>query len=431
MALSNPQFDQKHFQIENPCLPKHLFHFRKPCLNNQGKVIFISGATGYVGCHLAHSFLAVGHTVVALAREGGRRGVPEKRVQQTIAAVDEEMPVSFDRLIVIPGDVTDSSAEIMAKIHARINRPFDEVWHCVACFKFKEEEREEIEKTNLGGVHHMLDLVLNLNGNGPKPRYFHISTAYSSGRAEGTVPETFIRHGNQFRSLYEWSKHEGEAIVAKYQQENGIDATIFRPSIIVGSPTTTVINYSAYYQVLESLYRLFNRIVIRMGEAFDGNLKIRIPGSYDTRINFVPIEYVSKAMLLIVDEPKLVNDKLKVFNIVNENPVPMSLLHKVASASLGVYGIQIVPPAEFEKAPQSKLERILARCTAFQLPYMNEELHWSMVKFRQLITETQLPPLAMDEAFLSAINKIFFDKGISQKLLTSASQFGVIPFQGK
>lgn len=372
------------------------------------KVVFVTGVTGYVGCHLAYSLLAADHTVVALVRAAGRKRTPETRAQQAITEVDEENPVSFDKLIVIPGDVTDAGPEIRAKIRAEIDRPFTDIWHCVATFKFTEEERKEIEAVNLQGVHNMLDLVLNLNGEGEKPRYFHVSTAYSSGREKGIVPEAFVRHGNEFRSLYEWSKHEGEAIVANYQKEHQLDVTIFRPSIIVGSPATTVVSYTAYYQVIESLYRM-SRFLERKGEDFDGTLDIRLPGHYDTRINFVPIDYVNEAMLLIAAEPSLQNKTLKVFNIVNENPITMRLLHKVASDSMGVSGIKIVPPEELEEASKNRLERAMARSTAFQTPYMSEELHWSMKQFREYVSEEELPPLDMNERFLSAINKMFID----------------------
>lgn len=373
------------------------------------KVVFVTGVTGYVGCHLAYELLKDGHTVVTLVRTSGRRRAPEVRAQQAIAAVDENHPVSFDKLIVIPGDVQDNSEEIMGRIREHSERPFNEIWHCVATFKFTEEERDEIVETNIEGVRHMLEMVLNINGDGEKPRYFHVSTAYSSGREEGIVPEDFVRHGNEFRSLYEWSKHEGEALVAKYQKEHNLDVTIFRPAIIVGSPTTKVISYSAYYQVCEALYRLKKRQQNKMGDAYDGLLDIRLPGRINTKVNFVPIDYVTEAMLLIAAEPELENRNLKVFNIVNENPPEIRLIHRIFCETLGVHGIRIVSDDQFMERGMNSMERVMARSIAFQAPYMMEEMHFATDKFRQYVSEEQLPPLHIDEHFLAAINKIFFN----------------------
>lgn len=374
------------------------------------KVVFLTGATGYVGCHLAYELLKEGHTVVTLVRDSGRKRPPRLRVQQAIAAVNEYHKLSFEKLITIAGDVKDPSDELLGKIAEQVDRPFDEIWHCVATFKFKETERAEIIETNIEGVRHMLEFVLQVNGDKPRPRYYHVSTAYSSGREEGVVPEDFVRHGNEFRSLYEWSKHEGEALVAQYQKKYSMDVTIFRPAIIVGSPNTKVISYSAYYQVVESLYRLRKRLESKMGQTYDGQLNVRLRGLYDTRVNFVPIDYVTEAMLLVAAVPDLVNNELKVFNIVNENPILIELIHRVACDSLGIYGLHLVPPEEFDQLEDlSTMERVILRSTAFQTPYMTEELHFATDKFRQYVSEEELPPLNMDAKFLNAINRIFFE----------------------
>lgn len=373
----------------------------------QEKVAFLTGGTGYVGCHLAYDLLQDGYTVVALVRPRGDE-TPLERVCAAVTAVDENNPPDLSRLIAVAGEVQDTAEDIAQRLRNETTLPVTEIWHCVATFKFTEQAREQIEATNIEGVRHMLDLVRGVNGDGqPRPRYFHVSTAYSSGREAGRVPEAFERHGNEFRSLYEWSKHEGEALVSAYQQEYGLDATIFRPAIIIGSPETNVVSYSAYYQVCEALYRLRKRVA-EQGAQFDGNMGLRIVAAPETRVNFVPIDFVTQGMRLISAVDALENESLKVFNIINETPPTLESIYHNVCYSLDIEGLSLVEPSDFEAEPPNRLERVLARSVAFQAPYMCEELAFEMANFRRYVSFEMLPSPEIDSHFLQAINQHFF-----------------------
>ena len=368
------------------------------------EAVFITGATGYVGCHLAEAYLRRGYEVLVLARDGGGRTAAE-RMADVLTQIDGSVDLS--QLKVVKGDVRDTAEELLAKVRAQTTNPLAEVWHSAATFKFTEAEMDEIQAINIQGVRNMLGFVQAVNGEGARPRYQHVSTAYSTGRAFDSVPEQFHPlPDDAFRSLYEWSKHQGEAQVVAFAQQNNLEATIYRPAIIVGSPNTQVISYSAYYQVCEALHRLRRRIVARVeGPVPD----IRMMGDPETLVNFVPIDFVIEGMVKLAAAVHGHHGTPQLFNVVNEAPPTLQLVHRVVCESLDMGWLKLVPEKAFDGHPMESLERVLARSIAFQAPYMYEEIHFATNRFRHYVSAEELPSPRIDQPFLRAINEIFFN----------------------
>lgn len=372
------------------------------------KLAFITGVTGYVGCHLADKLLRQGYRVIALVRESGRQRSAQVRAMAAIEQVDANAGQYLDDLIVIAGDVQETAAVLLQKIRAQIGTtPIDEVWHCAATFLFREQDRADVKAINIEGVRHMLELVLQINEGAP-PRYFHVGTAYSTGQELEIVPEAYVPGNTGFRSLYEWSKYEGETVVHAYQAEHGLDATIFRPAIIVGSRETKAVSHSAYYQVCDAIYRLRKHFEKKDAD-FDGVFDVRLIGHSRARANFVPIDFVIKAMQLVAEVSSLATPELKVFNIVNEDPPRIGMIHETVCRSLDVHGLRLVEEAVFTDKPMNAVERLLARSVAFQAPYMVRDIKFATERFREIVPLAKLPVPQVNEEFLSDINQAYFE----------------------
>ena len=372
------------------------------------KLAFITGVTGYVGCHLADTLLKEGYRVIALVREGGRRRSAQERAIDSILQVDASAQPYLDNLIVISGDVQETADILLTKIRAQIgNEHIDEIWHCAATFLFREQDREDVRAINIEGVRHMLELTLSVNEESP-PRYFHVGTAYSTGQELEIVPEAYVPGNTGFRSLYEWSKYEGETVVQAYQAEHKLDATIFRPAIIVGSRETKAVSHSAYYQVCDALYRLRKHFEKR-GAAFDGIFDVRLMGHPNARANFVPIDFVIEAMQMVAQVESLATPELKVFNIVNEDPPRIGMIHETVCRSLDIHGLELVEEAVFTDKPMNSVERLLARSVAFQAPYMVRDIKFATKRFREIVPFEKLPVPQVNEEFLEVINQAYFD----------------------
>ena len=373
------------------------------------KTIFLTGATGYVGCHLAHRFLAEGHTVLALVRQKGEQSV-QQRIETAVLEVGPLPNQAMANLLAIPGTVEDSAQELSAALRARFSDPIDEVWHSAAIFNFKERERPLVKATNIEGTRHLLDFSCQIKQAAP-PRFIYISTAYCLGSEfNSPVPEHIPRQVNEFRSIYEWSKHSAERLVDQYQQEQRLDVTIFRPSIVIGTPETAVLCNSGYYQVLTECRRLRTLLERNQGDGFDGNVETRLQGIPSTPINLVPIDFVVASMVYLAHCTHLDPDQTNLFNIVNERPPTAKEVHRALVTSLDMTGLRLVAPEQFEVEPMNQIEKVINRRIAFQAPYMHEQIHFSTNTFRQFVPPHIVPTPMIDLRYMEQVNAIFLSQ---------------------
>ncbi|MEZ4591754.1 MAG: SDR family oxidoreductase [Chloroflexota bacterium] len=370
------------------------------------KTIFLTGATGYVGCHLAHRFLADGHTVLALVRPKNNQSI-QARIETAVTEVGPLSPENLANLIAIPGTVEDSAESLAAAVRSQFNGSIDELWHSAAIFNFKERERPLVQATNIEGTRHQLDLACQLNANTP-PRFFYISTAYCLGsQFNDPVPERIPHSVTGFRSIYEWSKHNAERLVDEYQQAGRLDVAIFRPSIVIGTPETEVLCNSGYYQVLTECRRLRTLLERHVGDEFDGNVQTRLQGNPDSPLNLVPIDFVVDGMVYLAHCTRLDPQQTNLFNIVNEQPPNVKDVHHALVTSLEMTGLKLVHPDHFAAEPMNQIEKKINRRIAFQAPYMHEQIYFATDHFRQFVPQSVLPPPKVDLTYMDQVNAIF------------------------
>lgn len=370
------------------------------------KTIFLTGATGYVGCHLAHQFLADGHIVLALVRPKGKQSV-QRRIETAVREVGPLPKHSLANLIAISGTVADSAQQLANAVRSQCSAPIDELWHSAAVFNFKERERPLVKSINIDGTRRQLELALRLNPDTP-PRFFYISTAYCLGSGfNNPVPEKIPEDVTGFRSIYEWSKHEAERLVDAYQQAGRLDVTIFRPSIVIGTPETAVLCQSGYYQVLTECRRLRTLLKRNQGELFNGNVQTRLQGNPDSPLNLVPIDFVVESMVYLAHGTGLDTGQTNLFNIVNEQPPTIKQVHQAVVTSLKMSGLKLVSPEQFESQPMTQFEKVINRRIAFQAPYMHEQIHFATDAFRQFVPHHVLPSPVVDLAYMVQINAMF------------------------
>ena len=251
----------------------------------------------------------------------------------------------------------------------------------------------------------MLDLTVQLHPEA-HPRFVYISTAYCTGRENNTaVPEHIPPQIEDFRSIYEWSKHEAECRVQAMQKQYGLDAFILRPSIIIGTPETAVACNSGYYQVVGALHRLRETLKDSNGVQFNGNVQTRLLGNAETPLNLVPIDFVVNGMLRITAHPHLAINGLKLFNITNESAPTLGQVHEAVTQSLNIHGLDLVSQADLDAKAMHPIEKIINRRISFQAPYMYETIHFSTDCFRQYVSKELLPTPNVDVAYLIRLNE--------------------------
>ena len=327
------------------------------------KRIFLTGATGFLGSHLAGHFLSDGYVVSVLAR-GSKTGSARDRVETVLQDIGS---VPLDRLTVFEGDISQPGLGLSEADFNRVVSSTDEVWHCAASLSFLPEDRDEIFKMNVGGTRNVLEVVKRIASR----RLHHLSTAYIAGNRSDLAMENEINVGQTFKNPYEESKCEAEIVVADTHRDGKIVATVYRPSIVIGNSTSgRVTHFHGVYAFIRGLWTALERL--RRGTPEDSvvNLPLRLLGAEGTTLNFVPIDYVVDGMVSISRQADSVGETYHLVNPVpTENRVWLPNICRI----LGVEGVQLVPENSFLKTPMTRLEQIFQKQMAFYYQYLQGE----------------------------------------------------------
>lgn len=108
-----------------------------------------------------------------------------------------------------------------------------EIWHFAAIYDLAVR-RDPAMHVNVGGTRNVLDFAGRCRS---LQRFQYISTCYVSGRYPGVFRESDLEKGQTFNNYYEETKYLAEVEVQKRMRE-GLPATIYRPSIVVGDSRT-------------------------------------------------------------------------------------------------------------------------------------------------------------------------------------------------
>ena len=327
------------------------------------KKILLTGATGFLGSHLAARLLHDGHYVTALARSS--KSAPAKsRVEDVLREVGRSR---FENLHVVEGDISLSDLGLNETAKRRIVTSTEEIWHCAASLSFEQENREEIFRMNVDGTRHLLDLVKQT----PTRRLQHVSTAYIAGNRPDVALETDIDVGQTFKNTYEESKCRAELLVADEHRKGALAASVYRPSIVIGdSRSGRVTHFHGVYAFIRALWASLERLRRRMPGTTTVTLPLRVLGRENQTLNFVPIDYVVDGMMEISRRPDSVGGT---YHLANPVPTENRLWLPNICRLLGVEGIQLVGENSFLKTPMTKLEALFQKQMAFYYQYLQGE----------------------------------------------------------
>lgn len=347
------------------------------------KKVLLTGATGFVMRFVAAELLRRGNIIYCLVR-GKKNKSPQERINEALSFVDTSLPLHNCRAI--EGDVTQLDLGIAESAIGF----FDEVWHGAASISFKQEEKDLVRAINVGGTKNVLDFMLKNKIQNLK--YF--STAYVCGRwGKSRFRENDLDGRQMFHNTYEATKFEVEKLLSRQQ---GLNITIFRPSIVVGdSQSGKVINPSGYYSMVR-MFLVMKGFVKKevsknskkcFDEGFyireDGllNLPVKIPCDSESTVNMVHVDYLAN---VVCDIAGKVNSG--VFHIVNNSrdlPTVQWLSDKSLSF-LGLGGFHLVDLYSAKEIRESiidvvtkdllqKLELSIFENGGVYLPYITKE----------------------------------------------------------
>jgi len=168
---------------------------------------FVTGATGFIGGHVARQPVDAGHDVVALARSPGDAG--------DLEALGVELA---------PGDITDPGTLAGPMEGA------DGVFHIAAWYKVGARQRDRAHATNVDGTRNVLEAAREL----AIPRIVYTSTVAIYGDTGGREVDESYRMDGPWLSEYDRTKWLAHYEVALPMIRDGLPLIIVQPGIVHG-----------------------------------------------------------------------------------------------------------------------------------------------------------------------------------------------------
>ncbi|MDF1660923.1 MAG: NAD-dependent epimerase/dehydratase family protein, partial [Planctomycetota bacterium] len=255
--------------------------------------VFLTGATGFLGGHLALKLAESGEKVHCLVRKGSQR---------------DHLKDCLDSLKFFEGSL-DDSPESLAAMKAGLDG-VDSVIHVAGATKKSNVTKERLFAINEGGTKILLDAVIAA---APKiKRFVFVSTMAASGPCVGSEVKN-EEHPALPVSDYGASKKAAEAMVLA--RKDDLPITILRPPGITGPRDPTTL----------SLFKLVQRHLRPVGSR---------------RANFVHVDDIVSGILLLQKHEKAVGE---VFHIGTENH-SISEIGRIIAKLLDTWSVPLFVP---------------------------------------------------------------------------------------
>ena len=368
------------------------------------KKVFLTGGTGFLGSHLALALLEAGHQVTALARPTSAHTARQRMVEVLGRIAEGDLsPQATERLVVLEGDISQPMLGLDQPTVSNLSTTIDEIWHSAASLSFLEDDREEIFRMNVDGAREVLSLASAI----PSRRLHHISTAYVAGDRSGVAREDELDVGQMFRNPYEESKCKAETLVGEAHKSGAVVATIYRPSIVIGeSATGRATHFHGVYAFIRGLSTVTRRLRRQHPDAEFVELPLRIRGSGDSTLNFVPVDFVTSA---IMDLAAQAGSAGGTFHLTNPTATPNRLWLEIVCRQLGVRGVRLVGDDSFAQEPMTKMETLFHRQMTFYSPYLAGEPQFDCTTTVELLTSEALRCPGVTPGFAARMTGWYID----------------------
>ena len=305
--------------------------------------LLITGATGFVGHYLLANLLLQGQRCGVLLRSPLKDSLARLVPLLADLGVDLHAAIASHQVVLVEGDLNSAAPDVGSLLIGTII-------HAAASTLFDRNGLNEPWRTNVQGTAQLLDWAKQWN-----VRNLHyVSTAYSSGRHEGIVPEAMHDGPRSFRNDYEHSKCEGERLCQQWAQSTGGTLTIHRPSVVVGAyETGRASKFDGLY-----LSARATQVFSQMYDASDPArhaLSLRLRGRAEECQNLVPVDYVAAMIAAAVAHPAMQG---RIFHLVHPNPPTNQMISDSLNRHFNVAGSHWVAPESFDGMELTEHEQI-------------------------------------------------------------------------
>jgi thioester reductase-like protein len=358
--------------------------------------ILLTGATGLVGRYLLRDLLASGHPVAVLIRDTPAAPAAE-RLAELLAFGEESLQRKLPRPTLLVGDLSTANLGLGPAERRWLTWRVRAVVHAAACVAHHRTPDGEPWETNVHGTRRLLELCRSLG----LAEVHHVSTAFVCGDRRGVVREDELDCGGGSGNAYEQSKFAAEQMVRNF---DGIRATVYRPSIILGdSRTGYTSTYHHFYRFLE----LGVRLAGRAGGAQTKNrrrLALRLPLTGEETQNFICVDWVSRALVELLQRPQ---QHGRTFHLVARRPIRLREITARIEELLHVEGIEWVGP--HGPSDPTSVERMVLEQFEDYWSYLGHALVFDCRNTRRALPD--LPPPSFDRELMARLLRFAQEDG--------------------
>jgi nucleoside-diphosphate-sugar epimerase len=338
-------------------------------------------------------------------------------------------PQDQARLKVVEAFIDRPHLGLDREVYDNLAQGIDEIIHCASHTSFSERKRQEVERANIKGLQHLLDLAVQ----GRCYFFHHVSTAYVAGKKSGPCREEFVET-DAFTNVYEETKYLGERLLHEKCGDQGIKLTVYRPSIVYGSSEDgRSLRFNALYYPLRTILFLKNLFLKdikedggkraqQMGVTMrkDGSLRLplRIEGGDGNGINLVPIDFFVRAFMEIMETCL----EGSVFHIVNQRPKTIDELVAYTARYFNLEGLEAVHTEAFREESRGGLEILFDTYVEAYKPYMTDARIFDNGKARAILEKKGITCPDLDYELFSKCMQYAVETGWGTKLFESQNR---------
>jgi len=271
------------------------------------KSVFLTGASGFLGAYLLHDLIKTTEAhVYCLVRCGSESDGGEK-IKANLFKYGLWSDDFASRIVPVPGDMAQPLLGVGPGTFNILCHAIDAVYHNGALVNFIYPY-SYLKDSNVRGTAEVIRLACEVRR---KPLHF-ISTigifAPTTNHRRKVLESEFPSNWQGLTYGYVQSKWVAEKIVT-IAADRGLPVRIYRPGFVTGDSTSGISNADDFV----------SRVIkgcIQLGS---------VPDS-DARVEMVPVDYVSKAIVHLSRQRKL---RSRVFNVVNPHHISAGELGRI------------------------------------------------------------------------------------------------------
>lgn len=292
-----------------------------------GRVILLTGATGFIGSRVAQRLLDEPETeLIALVRaaDSAEAGSRLLRAWWDIPGLEDAIP---GKVRAVSGDVRSRWLGMSEDTYAELARKVSVIIHTAADLRI-DGSLEDLRETNVQGVRHVLELAREVHGHHGLERLVHVSTAYVAGGRSGVIDEGPPSARFGFLNAYERSKYEGEMLVRAAMED--LPIAIARPSMVVGDSST-------------GAAKTFNTFYTPLREYMTGRVRL-LPMRPSLRVNIVPVDHVVEGIVRMALDPTAVGSTFHLTAPTESLPTARQVVDTVRAWARHDLGVRLPQP---------------------------------------------------------------------------------------